>query len=90
MTITTMKKRSKHMGRHFFDADSMRFFGSVIESEPTDDGIFITSEKDSMGIVWDGKRRYTIRKFDWETGEVDDVSEFGQYTTLNEAKEAMV
>lgn len=57
---------------HFFDKDTMRFFGSRVSETvyPTADGTyFVTSERDkpvylSSGLslgAWDGQRRYTVR-----------------------------
>lgn len=53
----------KASGSHFFDEDTMRFFGSRVESGVygEDGTTFITSEQDSMGYVYDGQRRYFPR-----------------------------
>lgn len=84
LTITEMKKRHKAIGGHWFDKDTMRFFGTTIESLPNAANIFITSE-------WTGpdetKRAYTLRWFNTETDKVETLGEFLHYQTLEEARE---
>jgi hypothetical protein len=45
---------------------------------------FITSEQDSGG-AWEGQRRYTVRKFDMDSGTLP-ISDFGEFDTLKQAK----
>jgi hypothetical protein len=73
---------------YFFTVDAMRWFGCRVawDSLTThNDGFaFITSEQDSGG-AWDGRRRYTVRKWDNVRG-VSELSEFGVFATLAAAK----
>lgn len=52
---------------HFFDADTMRFFGSrltkTIRVVTPHSGFFITSEKDPFGVFRDGGRTFTVRSY---------------------------
>ena len=77
-------KHNKAIGHHFFDKDTKRFFRSRIESELIDDKYFITSESYS-GMKDD--RRYTVREYNKETGEITDASEFYKLETLDAAKD---
>lgn len=91
-TIDVERINRQH-GYHFFDAATMKSFNSKIESEVYDNLCFVTSERDKgfwreghKCAAWDGKRRYTVRVFNPATGEIDTVSEFGQFATLSAAK----
>ncbi len=76
---------------HWFEPSTMRFFRSRLNeklyycerlTEPSVI-LFISSEQGPNGI-----RRYTIRSYAPETGEIDTVGDFQQYKTLNAAKRA--
>ena len=80
---------------HFFDADTMRFFGSRVAAygyRGADGAVyFVTSERDSGPYAaWDGERRYTVRR--WHPAEphtIDDVGGFGQYRSRQVANAAV-
>ena len=71
-------------GGHFFTNEAKRFFNSKIYNEVYGFCFFVTSEKDG-GLVWDGKRRYTVRAAD-DTGEIFTVGEFGEFATKRGAE----
>lgn len=77
-------------GSHWFAPNTMQFFGTVVETDVDDNGLFITSEKDPLGYAWQGKRRYTIRKLDFETAGISDFSDFGEFERFSDALEAML
>jgi hypothetical protein len=87
-TIHAIKQAHADSGGFFFSPSSMRFFGSRILSPVFPGGVFITSERDRPVILstgwstpaWDGKRRYTVRVCR-PNGDIDTVSEFGQFPT---------
>jgi len=94
--IEELIAKSQGRGGHFFDADTMDFFGSIVYPTVYDGRYFITSEQD-RGIVvrdgtirraWDGRRLFTIRQCDDE-GFVNTVGEFGAYDTKFEAETAI-
>lgn len=85
LTITEMIKRNKAAGFHWFDMETMEYFGSMIEATPNKNGIFITSEWADFHKT---KRRYTLRKFDIETSNVTTIGDFLQYESLEAAREA--
>lgn len=94
MTITTaeqLRKVAKEAGNHFFTPSTMEFFGSRLEPDVFAGRYFVTSEQEPSGIVWDGERRWTIRSFEYdgETFTIDTVSEFGEFASYDEAKEAI-
>jgi hypothetical protein len=45
---------------------------------------FVSSEQDSAG-AWNGERRYTVRRWNAESG-VSDLSKFGEFGTLKAAR----
>ncbi len=75
-------KQHKQKGLTFFDEDVMKLFGSKIESEVYKGKYFITSE--STGVMKE-KRKFTIRKFEKETGHIVVAHEKHCYDNLNEA-----
>ena len=82
-----LEQCNKHYGKHFFDADTLRFFNSRISNEivvaaSNERVLFVTSEKRD----WNTPRLYTVRVMDWSNGSVDSVSEFQEYDTLASAK----
>lgn len=84
MTITDIKQRLSNGGNHFFDKDSMRFFGSRVESSLYKNNTFITSEYTGFERT---KRAYTVRYYNEQKNTVEDVSGFGAFSTLDSAKE---
>lgn len=84
MTIDEIKARNEAAGQHFFEAGAISFFSSRIGNKVYEGpgGIFfVTSEqfKPSRGIP--GPRRYTVRKFTPETGNVATFGEFNKLTS---------
>lgn len=73
-------------GGHWFDPGTMRFFKTRL-SEHLFYGAtiiyFVSSEQGPNGI-----RRYSVRSYTPETGEIDTVGEFQQYRTRDQAKRA--
>ena len=67
------------IGHHFFDADTMRFFKSRIESVLIKNRLFVTSDKNE-----DNPRLYTIR-YVKKAGQVETLGDFQAYTTKKEA-----
>jgi hypothetical protein len=70
-----------HSG-HFFDEDTMRFFGSrIVDDWPIGGRFFRTSEQDRAPYAaWNGERRTTLR-FCTSWGDIDEVGEFGEFAT---------
>lgn len=88
-SVPQMKVAVKNSGNHFFDADTMRFFNSKIETGILQKRFFITSER--MEIT-DPKKytiRFFMRDFEGSTSGLDcfSVGEFQQFETLAEAKD---
>lgn len=76
---------NKEKGFHWFDKATIRFFKSRVMSWDNVTGYFISSERHSF----DTSRCYTIRKADFNTGQVETVGEYGEYPTLTRAKTAL-
>lgn len=93
-------KESLRQGSFYFSESTMEYFsckvhGGFYECDPDNPyrGYFITSEQDNNALnassqAWEGERRFTIRYANSPT-EISDYSEFGQYATYEEAKQAL-
>jgi len=79
-TIQDFIRLHKQKGGHWFDDDTIRFFKSSYGSL-YGDKYFISSEKPPHD-----KRKWTIRKVNWETGNVENVGEFGAFPTKSQAE----
>lgn len=79
-TMDDVIAANRAINHHWFDRDTMRFFGTRIESRLIAGKRFITSEKPPSG-----RRRYTIREA-MPDGTIDTVGEFCQFATLRQAK----
>ncbi len=91
-TIHEIEKQNTATGFHWFEPESRRFFGSRVSEETADlpDGrtLFVSSEQDSLGMAWGGRRLYSLRVADL-SGKIDTVGEFGAYETRATALSAM-
>ena len=82
MTISEVKATVIANGGHFFDRDTMKYWGTRIETGVFKNGCFVTSE-DNLDRT---ERLYTIRRF---TGElIYTVGKFQQYETKEAARKA--
>ena len=77
-TITELKEANRAAGGHFFDRDTMRFFRSrvvpIVYAGPG--GVyFVTSEQFDDNSA----RKFTVRKFDPATGDVDSVGGYCKF-----------
>ena len=71
MTISGARARNKEKGHYFFSPETMRFFGSRVESSLLRGGHFITSEFTGFDRI---SREYKVRQFDYDSGDVTTVS----------------
>lgn len=85
--LDDLRKYCSEIRNHFFDPSTMHFFRSTVSNFDLESGLFITSEKhpDSSG-EWYRIRKYTVRKFNYESGKVEHVSTMGEYLSLSGAK----
>ena len=93
--IDEIKEIVKHgQDKHFFDADTMRFFSSRISGLSwkiygwdltTLSYYFITSEKQNSIYFPEKRRLYTVRSCDYK-GNIEKISEFQQFESLNDAR----
>lgn len=82
-TISDLKDLNARNGGCWFSRDSVRFFGTRIESGIIGGRYFITSEQPPHG-----DRKFSVRSFD-STGMIDTVGEFCGYATKGAAREAV-
>lgn len=84
---------NKAIGHHFFDTDTLEFFGSRVSTSPiVTDGkmrYFLTSEQDPHGRAWNGERHWTLRAADAD-GRILTISEFGEYPNRDAAVTALL
>lgn len=83
-TMDDVIAANRAIGNHWFDASTMRFFKTRIESGLVAGKRFITSEKGP-----DEVRRYTVREAQPD-GTIDTVGEFQQYRTRDAARAAIL
>lgn len=87
LKIYNVKVANHEAGFHFFEADTMAFFDSQIESTLFGGCLFITSEQ-FHGSTEDGPRRYTVRVA-MADGSVDTLGEFQEFETWDNAMDAI-
>lgn len=92
--MTAIKNR--HQG-HWFEPGSLRFFNTKFPRRavyPVPDGAFFISSSFSKGVyissgwVPDGPVLYTVRFISDKDGSIETVSEFQEFETLQEARDA--
>ena len=86
LTINDIQSRMRAAGSHWFDADTMKFWGTRIESGvwTSADGsvaYFVTSDEQ-----FDHTRGFTIRRYDVAANEIHTEGELATWTDLHEAK----
>lgn len=91
--IDDIRMTNKSAGKHFFEAGALRFFASRIL--PTvyqgPGGIyFVTSEQFRPSSGPPHPRKYTVRRFNPETGDVGTVGEFQGFTRSRAAAKTAI
>ena len=87
-TIDELTKYANDHGSHFFDADTMRFFGSrILDGVTVHNGraYFVTSERDNYG---NQPRRYSAR-YMTAGAHFFEVGTFQEYATAAQARAAI-
>ena len=87
MTINEIKRANAAAGFYFFEADTLRFFASIIHDAVYEGpgGIyFVTSERFETRD-YKGPRKYTVRRYVPETAEVQEASKFQRYEESEDA-----
>lgn len=80
-----VKLAARNMGSHFFDADTMRFFGSRIGERVYGGRFFVTSEQRE----WNTPRRYTVRVVTPSgRGRRFDITTAGDFHSIDTGAEA--
>ncbi len=78
--ISGIREANRDAGFHWFDADTLRFFGSRISEASFDGRYFVTSEDNFDRSA----RLYSIREA-MSDGQVDTVGDFQEYATRAQA-----
>jgi hypothetical protein len=91
-TMTAIRQANADAGRHFFEPETLRFFRSRIVSQSPHQGpggiYFVTSERFVLSSGPAKPRRYTVREFNPETGDIVTHGRFQQYKSAQKAREA--
>jgi hypothetical protein len=91
-TINAIQRAIHDAGSHWFDPDTMRFFGTRVLNGTVfqgDGGVyFVTSEWDGFRGKDEGKRAYTVRKFVPDSADIETIGEVYQYHDADDAVEA--
>lgn len=85
-TVNAIKEAVRATGSHWFDPDTMRFFGTRVHSAVYQGpgGIFfVTQDK-----AFDDSRAYTVREFDPDRASIDTTGELCGHKTRKEAHDA--
>lgn len=84
LTEEEMKALNKTAGFHFFDEGTKEFFSSeIITDAKPPYYLFITKEQAGFDTK---QKAYTVRRFNPKTYEVDNISGFNQFNSLEGAK----
>ena len=81
MSQYEFKQLNKAKGFHWFSKATMSFFRSRVSDFDCITGYFISSESGT-----DNTRRYTIRRANFETGQVETIGKFQAYGDIRTAK----
>jgi len=82
-TIAEIRKANKDAGYHFFDRDTMKFFGSKVEAGPYGGTHFVTSEKHPTNPR---SRIYIVRRAE-ANGRVQTVGSLPHHATKTAARD---
>lgn len=84
MTLTEAKAIYRTGKGHFFDRETLKYWGTRIESGLYKNRCFVTSDLD-----FDGSRRaFTVRRFSPDFLRIETVGEFQEYALRDTAREA--
>lgn len=88
-TINDIKSAVRATGSHWFDPDTMRFFGTKIVGSAVYQGeggiYFVTSEWDGFSGRENNKRAFSVRQFTPDNAEIDTVGDVCQYQNATDA-----
>lgn len=88
-TINEIQAAMRADGSHWWDPDSMRFFGTRVLNGTVYKGTggiyFVTSEWDGFSGKENNRRAYSVRKFNPDTLDIDTVGSIGDFRTGDEA-----
>lgn len=86
--MTDIRRSNREHGWYFFERRTMRFFDSHVERGVYQGigGVFFITSEQFHGSVASEPRKFTVRQFQPETGDVDTVGKFNEIRTLWEAR----
>ena len=86
LTINDIQARLRAAGSHWFDADTMKFWGTVVVS-----GVWTSADGTAAYFVtcddqFDKTRGYTIRKYDATANCIETIGDIASWVDLHECK----
>lgn len=84
LTINDVKRLHKEAGLHFFDEDTMRFWGTCVVTQLFPNNTFVTGDDNYDR----SKTMYTVRLFNEETANIETVCGFQRFDNLEDAIKA--
>lgn len=84
MTLAEAKAIYRTGKGHFFDRETLKYWGCRIESSLYKNRCFVTSELDFNG----SRRAFTVRRFSPDFLRIETVGEFQGYALKDTAREA--
>jgi len=80
--IARIKQTNAERGFHFFDLSTMRFFRSRVLSEtfPGEQDVYFVTNEQFVGSEYTAPRKYTVRSFNPESGDIRTVKPFNELT----------
>lgn len=88
LTLDIVRVINKEIGHHFFDADTMKFWGTRLASDLLPNCTFVTGDYTAeYPLYGNKKRRFTIRRFNPNTLQIEEAEDDGflKYATPNQA-----
>jgi len=82
ISIADMKALSIKSGSHYFDKETVKYWGSKVHTDPNKYGLFISSEENFDGT----KRLYSIKFFNANNPNKIETLSFQKHETLAEAR----
>lgn len=83
-SMAEIRRANRDAGHHWFEAGTVDFFRSVVESGPIAGRYFVTSEQNEHSDGTREPRLFTVRRAN-DSGSISTVGEFQAHATLAEA-----
>lgn len=85
--VYEVQRKNQETGHYFFSPATMSFFKSKVNPNEIlyKDKYFITEETNLSGV-----KKFSVREFNAESGDIHTVGEFHKFSSRKEAKDYMM